>query len=83
MITSTITSKGQTTIPQAVREALGVTANDRIGYEFVDGRVVLRPIRGNLLTLRGSVKPKRRPENFRAIRRHVAKAVGKSAVTRG
>jgi antitoxin PrlF len=83
LVTSTLTSKGQTTIPQLVRETLGIAANDRIGYEFVNGQVVLRPIRGNLLNLRGSVKPKRRPEDFKAIRRHVAKAVAKATVARG
>ena len=32
MVESTITSKGQTTLPKAVREALAVQAGDRVRY---------------------------------------------------
>lgn len=39
MIISRITSKSQTTVPAAVRRALGVKPGDTIGYE-IDGDVV-------------------------------------------
>jgi antitoxin PrlF len=42
MITSRVTSKAQTTIPKAVRVALGLTEGDTLVYEIVDGQVVLR-----------------------------------------
>ena len=45
MITSRITTKSQTTIPKAVRAALGVKAGDDIGYE----------IHGNVVTLKRAV----------------------------
>ena len=41
MITSKLTSKSQTTIPQPVRTALGLRAGDEIAYRIEDGRVVL------------------------------------------
>ncbi len=41
MITSRLTSKAQTTIPQAVRTALGLRAGDEIAYTIEDGRAVL------------------------------------------
>jgi antitoxin PrlF len=42
MITSKLTSKAQTTIPQPVRRALQLQAGDDIGYEVrADGVVVL------------------------------------------
>ena len=42
MITSKITSKAQTTIPQAVREALRVREGDELAYHIdTDGRVIL------------------------------------------
>lgn len=44
MIESGITSKGQTTLPKAVREALGVKPGDRIRYAIVDGRVMMFPV---------------------------------------
>jgi antitoxin PrlF len=41
MITSKLTSKAQTTIPQAVRNALGVKEGDELADQIEDGRVVL------------------------------------------
>ncbi|MBM3534143.1 MAG: transcriptional regulator [Alphaproteobacteria bacterium] len=42
MITSKLTSKSQTTIPQPVRAALRLKAGDEILYEIEDGVVLLR-----------------------------------------
>jgi antitoxin PrlF len=41
MITSKMTSKAQTTIPQAVRIALNLRPGDEIAYQIEDGRVIL------------------------------------------
>jgi antitoxin PrlF len=41
MITSRLTSKAQTTIPQPVRAALRLRAGDDIAYAIADGRVIL------------------------------------------
>ncbi|WP_333592134.1 type II toxin-antitoxin system PrlF family antitoxin [Brevundimonas sp.] len=45
MIISRITSKAQTTVPQAVRKALGLKAGDDLAYEIRDGQVVLTKAR--------------------------------------
>ncbi len=42
MITSKLTSKAQTTIPQPVRAALRLKAGDELVYEIEDGVVTLR-----------------------------------------
>ena len=42
-VQSTITAKGQTTIPVEVRRALGLKPGDRIDYVIRDGRVELTP----------------------------------------
>ena len=42
MITSKLTTKSQTTVPQPFRAALGLKAGDLLWYELVDGRVILR-----------------------------------------
>jgi len=41
MITSKLTTKAQTTIPQPVRVALRLEAGDELAYEIVDERVIL------------------------------------------
>ncbi|MDE0056781.1 MAG: type II toxin-antitoxin system PrlF family antitoxin [Defluviicoccus sp.] len=45
MIESTITSRGRTTLPKAVREALGVGPGDRVRYVILDdGAVRILPV---------------------------------------
>jgi antitoxin PrlF len=44
---SPISSKGQVTIPQEIRERLGVGAGDRIEFVIEDDRTVIRPSRDN------------------------------------
>lgn len=45
MIESSITKKGQTTLPKAVRESLGLRAGDKVRYIIVDGGVRIMPVR--------------------------------------
>ena len=40
---STISSKGQVTVPIEVRHRLGLKAGDRVDFVYEDGRTVLRP----------------------------------------
>jgi antitoxin PrlF len=43
MPTATVTSKGQITIPKAVREALGLEPGDRVAFRLVDNTAVVEP----------------------------------------
>jgi len=53
-----LTSKGQITIPKAVREALHLDVGDRIAFEVRDdGIVEMRPEAGDLMALYGSLEP--------------------------
>lgn len=45
MIESSITVKGQTTLPKAVREALSVQSGDRVRYIIEDGEVQIMAVR--------------------------------------
>jgi len=44
MITAKVTSKGQVTIPKAVRQRLGVRAGEDIGFEEKEGFFVVRKV---------------------------------------
>ena len=44
MIQGRITAKSQTTIPRAVREALGVGPGDSVAYEIRKGEVVMKRV---------------------------------------
>jgi AbrB family looped-hinge helix DNA binding protein len=54
MPTSTITSKGQTTVPKEVRDALNVDAGDKLTWEVRGGRVAITTERPALYQLEGS-----------------------------
>jgi AbrB family looped-hinge helix DNA binding protein len=41
-----VTSKGQVTIPKAVRERLGIKSGDAVEFQEKDGEVVVRKQRG-------------------------------------
>lgn len=54
MANSTLTSKGQTTIPKAIRDHLGVTEGDRLDFVVQpDGRVVIEPAFLGVVRLKG------------------------------
>lgn len=43
--TSTVSSKGQITIPQEIRTRLGLKEGDRVEFVIEDDKTVLRPVR--------------------------------------
>ena len=45
MFESSITIKGQTTLPKAVRDSLAVKAGDRVRYVILDEGVLIMPVR--------------------------------------
>ncbi|RPH45684.1 MAG: AbrB family transcriptional regulator [Burkholderiales bacterium] len=54
---STITSKGQTTVPQAIRDAVGATAGARLVWHLTpDGTVVVRVKNRSIRDLAGLLK---------------------------
>lgn len=61
MIHSTLTEAGQTTIPAAVRKALGLKPRQRLTYELVDEGVLIKPETETLMDLAGSLKSDRGP----------------------
>lgn len=56
MATSTITSKGQTTVPKAVRDALDLGPGDKLTWEVNGGRVAVTTERPALYRWKGFIK---------------------------
>ena len=77
---SSLTTKWQTTIPKEVRNLLGLKPNDKILY-FIEGeKVILKPMKGNVLDLRGSVESREKPVDFEKVRESVKKRVARRIV---
>ena len=77
---STITAKGQTTVPVEIRQHLGLEPGDMI--EFVkasDGSVRIEPVKVDLRSLRGSLRAfVKKPITLKAMQAAVRQRFQKS-----
>ena len=87
MDTSTVTSKGQVTIPQEIRRALGIRQGSRVAFSAKNGQVAMRVTHAapqevasgfGMLSGRG----RHLPPDFDAASLLAPKPVAKSAVNR-
>ncbi|MDW7712250.1 MAG: AbrB/MazE/SpoVT family DNA-binding domain-containing protein [Deferrisomatales bacterium] len=72
---ATVTSKGQVTIPKAIRDLLHLQPNDRVDFAVEEGQVVLKPVQ-TLRDLRGAV-PAAGKGDFAEQRARARAAVGR------
>jgi len=77
MLESTITSRGQTTVPKAVREALELKAGDRVRYTIEGSAVRIRPLRP-ISRLRGIVQHQGPPLSLEDMDRAIAEGASES-----
>ena len=62
MATSTLTTKGQVTIPLDVRQRLGLDAGDRIEFvEIEKGLFAIKPVIDDVRSLKGLLRRPARP----------------------
>ena len=73
MATATVTSKGQITLPKAVRERLRVDTGDRVDFVINEqGDVVLRPFGSDIRELRGLLnRGRKRPVSVEAMNKAI------------
>lgn len=83
MTATTLTRKGQVTIPKPIRDRLGVREGEKVLFVVRGDEVVLKVLRGNILDLKGSVKATAHPENFEAVRRSFKKSVASKVARHG
>jgi antitoxin PrlF len=74
MATAIVTSKGQITIPQLVRQKLGLAEGDRVEFvELADGQFALMPAVEDVRSLKGIVPKPRKPVSVEEMGRIIAK----------
>ena len=74
MLHSTVTSKGQTTIPERIRKALGIKPGDKLAYEVEGERATIR-VHPGLRSLKGALaSSKGKGMSFARIREAAAEA---------
>ena len=79
-----VTSKGQLTLPKAVREALAIESGDQVLFRVHDDRAVLAKV-PDFLELAGSVEtpPDRRGAPWKEIRAQTTRAWAEHAAREG
>lgn len=74
MTTATLTSKGQITVPATVREALGVSAGDRIEFiEIAPGRYEFIAATRSVTELKGMFGKPRRAVSIKEMNGAIAR----------
>lgn len=73
MTTTTMTSKGQVTVPKRLRDAAGLKPGSRVSFAFEDGRIVLKPQskvrKSRFAAVRGSLKTNLSTDQIMALLR--------------
>lgn len=73
MALSTVSSKGQITLPAKIRASLGINSKDKIQIIMRDNEIILKPVK-SFRDLRGSIPFKKgdsRKEMAEAVAKHV------------
>jgi AbrB family looped-hinge helix DNA binding protein len=78
MLYSTVTKKGQTTLPSKVRKALDAKPGDRLAYEIELGHVTIHVHPGTRALMGSLASSKGKGRSFKSIR----EAATKEAVNR-
>ena len=79
-LVSTITQRGQVTIPVEVRRLLGLKPRDRVAFEIGENEVKLVPVRFTLESAYGSVPSPGEPQDFKKLSRRVKEARAEAVV---
>ncbi len=80
---TSVTEKGQVTIPQEIRRIMGLQPRDKVRFE-VDGDVIkISRASSKLLQWFGSVTPRNKPEDFQKIREEFEKGVAGEVASEG
>lgn len=80
---STMTQKGQVTIPAEIRTLLGLKPHDRVRFSFEEGEVKLEPLRSQLLAGFGAVVPRFAPEDWSAVQAEAERLLADEVVAEG
>jgi antitoxin PrlF len=78
---TTLTEKGQVTIPQEICRIIGLKPGDKVRVTVVGDVVTIRRTSSKLLQGYGAVSPKKEPEDFRQARAEVEKGIAEEVVS--
>jgi len=80
--TASISTKGQVTIPVSIRNRLSIKAFDKLSFSTYEDTIIAKPVRDNFLSLYGSIKSKKKPVDFKKVRKLMIKKIAEHIVSK-
>lgn len=80
---TSLTQKGQVTIPVEIRSRLGLKPKDKVVFELEGEVVKLRPAVSRVAAGYGAVTPRRQPEDWRKVREAIEEAMAEEVAGEG
>ncbi len=80
MSSSTLTSKGQTTIPKDVRDVLRLNAGDRVEFVISGNSVILRSASRKVTDLKGFLPKPKKPVTLEQMDAAIRKRAARGAL---
>jgi len=80
---TSVTEKGQVTIPQEIRRIMGLQPRDKVRFKVEGDEVKISRASSKLLQWFGSVTPRNKPEDFEKIREEFEKEVAEDVASEG
>lgn len=79
-VLTTVTKKGQVTIPVAIRHSLGLVPGDKVAFVVESGDVKVKAVKSALDKSFGAVRPRKRPEDFAELEKLAEEAIAEDAL---
>jgi len=79
-IITTLTRKGQVTVPAEIRRSLALKPKDRVAFLITEDGIRISPAASALDRIAGSVKPRKKPEDFKELRAIAKEEVARKAL---
>lgn len=77
---TTITQKGQVTIPASIRKALGLKPHDKVSFRLENHAVLVEPATSSVLAGFGAVKLRGAAKDLKRLRRETEEWVADQAL---
>jgi|YelNatPaOPRAMG01_1025707.scaffolds.fasta_scaffold91945_1 AbrB family looped-hinge helix DNA binding protein len=74
---TSVTAKGQITIPKKYRDILKLKPNDTVTFRIKQDSIEVIPFTSNIINYFGKIKPRKTPEDFKYIREDIEKTLAK------
>lgn len=79
MVASTITSKGQVTIPKEIRDRFHLKAHDRLFFKPQGSKIFIKPVSGTILDIKGAF-PVKTKISFERLREKMKKEISRKTI---